>query len=347
VTFPPSGPELTTVATDYVVVHEDGEVRRHDDLRPDTAYEIEGFELRTLPEPGALLTTFATMNDVHFGEKRCGVIEGIDLGPVFSTEPDDDPYPEIMNRGAVAEAAALDPAVVVVKGDLTSDGSQAEYERFLEMYQGAFDGRLVHVRGNHESYHDLGDFGAIPTQSIDLPGVRLAVLDTSRRRRANGGVSVEQAEWLDELARTSDRPVLVFGHHHAFNVDHEGERPDDYFGIVPDDSDRLVEVVARRPAIVGYFAGHTHRNRVRRFRATGSVPFVEVACVKDYPGAWAEYRVYEHGILQVFHRIATPEALEWTEKTRHMYAGAYADYAFGSIDERCFLIETDRRPAGA
>jgi 3',5'-cyclic AMP phosphodiesterase CpdA len=343
VTFPPSGPELTTVATDHVVVHEGTEVRRHDGLRPDTAYEIEGFELRTLPEPGEHLTTFATMNDVHFGETVCGRIDGTDIGPVFSTEPGEEPYPEIMNRGAVAEVAALDPALVLVKGDLTSTGARAEYERFLDMYEGAFDGRLMHVRGNHESYHEL-DAAAWPTQHIDLPGVRVAVLDTSRARRANGGVSVEQAEWLDDLARTSDRPVLVFGHHHAWNVDLEGERPHDYFGIVPDDSDRLVEVVARRPSIVGYFAGHTHRNRVRRFRATGPVPFVEVACVKDYPGAWAEYRVHEGGILQVFHRIATPEALDWTEKTRHMYEGGYAEYAFGQLDERCFLIETDRRP---
>ena len=61
-------------------------------------------------------------------------------------------------------------------------------------------------------------------------------------------------------------------------------RPDDYFGIHPDDSERLVDVVARHPAIVGYFAGHTHRNRVRRFAATGDRPWVEVACVKDFPG---------------------------------------------------------------
>ena len=31
--------------------------------------------------------------------------------------------------------------------------------------------------------------------------------------------------------------------------------------------------------------------------------------MKDYPGAWAEYRVFEGGILQVHRRISTPEAL--------------------------------------
>ena len=97
-------------------------------------------------------------------------------------------------------------------------------------------------------------------------------------------------------------------------------------------------MVARRPAIRGYFTGHTHRNRVRRFEATAEVPWVEVACVKDFPGAWAEYRVHEAGILQILHRISQPEALVWSERTRHMYEGLYEDYAFGSLADRCFEI---------
>ena len=127
-------------------------------------------------------------------------------------------------------------------------------------------------------------------------------------------MSTDTIAWLDQVAADADRPVMVFGHHHPWDPG-STERPEAYFGINPDDSERLVEVVARRPRIVGYFAGHTHRNRVRRFAATGDVPWVEVACVKDFPGAWAEYRVFEGGILQVFRRISAPEALAWSEKT--------------------------------
>ena len=78
---------------------------------------------------------------------------------------------------------------------------------------------------------------------------------------------------------------------------------------------------------------------MRRFEATGAVPWVEVACVKDYPGAWAEYRVHERGVLQIVHRISTPEALAWTEQTRGMFHGLYASYAFGELSDRCFVIE--------
>ena len=61
-------------------------VARIDGLEPDTEYELAvdgvdadrlaaGRRSRTLAQPpGALLATFATVNDVHFGETECGRI---------------------------------------------------------------------------------------------------------------------------------------------------------------------------------------------------------------------------------------------------------------------------------
>src|SRR3954471_24218333 len=97
--------ELTTVADDEAVIHDAGTVRTHEGLEPDTAYELDGFAFRTLPRAGERLATFATVNDVHFGETECGVIEGMDLGPIHRAEPGEEPYPEVMNRGAVADIA--------------------------------------------------------------------------------------------------------------------------------------------------------------------------------------------------------------------------------------------------
>lgn len=329
-------PELTTVADDEAVVHDGTAVRRYDELRPATVYEYDGIELRTLPDLGERLATVATVNDVHFGEEVCGVLEGFDVGPVFESPPEGPPYPDMMNRAAISEMAAIEPDAVVVKGDLTCNGTEEEYAAFLAAYEPAFGERLVHVRGNHDGYHG-GTYAATPVQRVDLPGAILAVLDTTAPRATPGRVTDEQLEWLDDLAATADRPVLVFGHHHVWSPDSR-QRPETYFGILPDPSERLVELVARRPSILGYFAGHTHRNRVRRIRATGDRPWVEVACVKDYPGTWAEYRICERGVLQVHRRISAPEALTWSEQTRHMFAGTYADYALGAIDERCFAM---------
>ncbi len=171
----------------------------------------------------------------------------------------------------------------MVKGDLTADGTEEQYQQFLDAYTPAFGERLHVIRGNHDSYYGA-TYASEPTQRVDLPGVTLALIDTSIQHSATGTVRQDQLDWLDALGAEADRPVLLFGHHHPWNPDGL-ERPDTYFGIHPDQSEQLVEVVARHPRIVGYFAGHTHRNRVRRFSATGEVPWVEVACVKDFPGS--------------------------------------------------------------
>jgi predicted phosphodiesterase len=331
--------ELTTVADDFAVFHTPGQVERVDGLPPGSLQERHGHLFSTLPRPGGeLLCRFATVNDVHFGETECGVLGGFEGGPILSVPEGSTPYPIVMNRGAIAEIAAIDPAAVIVKGDLTADGTDDEYQSFLDHYVAAFGDGLFHVRGNHDAYR--GQTYAAGWLSIQLPGVIIALLDTARPHHANGTVSDEQLEWLDTLAAESDRPVLVMGHHHVWSPD-STRRSETYFGIVPDDSEKLVDVVARRSRICGYFAGHTHRNRVRRIRATGSVPWVEVACVKDFPGSWAEYRVYEGGVLQIHHRISAPDALAWSDQCRGLYADIgldYVEYALGKLEDRCFPI---------
>jgi Icc protein len=290
----------------------------------------------TPPTPsGRLRAVFATVNDVHFGETECGILElpGVPSEPVLRAEPGDPPYPEVTNRAAVAEMGACSPDAVVVKGDLTARGRDEEYEAFLGVY-GALGERMHHVRGNHDALvsGSIADHG--PFQ-VDLDGVTLAVLDTVRPGIHTGGLDADEASWLDAVASDSTAPVLVLGHHHPWPVG-SAQRSPDYFGIHPDGSEALCDVVARREAIAGYFAGHTHRNRVRRFAAARDVPMVEVACVKDYPGAWAEYRVYDGGYVQVGRRIAAPAAMAWTEKTRGMFGGLYPDYALGALADRCF-----------
>ena len=109
-------------------------------------------------------------------------------------------------------------------------------------------------------------------------------------------------------------------------------RPDDYFGLTPDRSEALVALVARRENIAGYFAGHTHGNRVYRFPSARNVPFVEVACTKDYPGAWAEYRVYEGGYTQEVHRVTGAGRVRLGRATREMFLGLYGELARGELD---------------
>ena len=100
-----------------------------------------------------------------------------------------------------------------------------------------------------------------------------------------------------------------------------------------------LRTMIRRTAFAAYTAGHTHRHRVRHMPC--GIPSIEIGCVKDFPGTWAEYRVYEGGIIQVVHRISAPEALAWSERCRHLYSDFgidYESYALGRLEDRCLSI---------
>ncbi len=343
--------DLTTVADDLVVFHDGIQVDRFDDLAPDTGYVLCGVDVRTMPRPpGELLCRVATVNDLHFGEVEAGRIDERTDGPIQRVTRDEDPYPETMNNAAVAEIAAVAPAAVVVKGDLSTDGTDEEFAAFEACYRAVFGERLHVVRGNHDSYRGQTSYAG--DSWIDLPGVSIALLDTAIPGGATGFLTPEQLDWLDAKCAIADRPVLVMGHHQQWvagqaPIDTPGDPRDErrsanYFGIHPDPSDTLDEVAARRRSIVAYTAGHTHRHRVRRMSASG-IPSIEVGCVKDFPGTWAEYRVYEGGITQVVHRISSPDALAWSERCRHLYADFgvdYEAYALGTLADRCLDLPT-------
>ena len=344
--------ELTTVADDLVVLHTgDGDgvaARRYEGLAPDTAYTFGGVDVRTLPRPaGELLARLVTVNDVHFGEVEAGRVDVHPDGPILRAEPGDDPYPEVMNRAAVAEIASVDPAAVLVKGDLSNDGLPDEWVAFEACYRGAFGDRLHVVRGNHDAYRGQHEYAG--DRWVSVPGLHVALLDTVIPTETTGGLRAEQIAWLDDhladAARNGER-TIVMGHHQQWipgDVDHD-RRHDGYFGLHPDASDTLDAACARHATVVGYAAGHTHRHRVRRMVASG-LPSIEVGCVKDFPGTWAEYRVYEGGVMQVVHRISDPAALAWSERCRVLYRDFgvdYVAYAMGTLAERCFVFGPTR-----
>ncbi|MFM8481902.1 MAG: metallophosphoesterase family protein, partial [Actinomycetota bacterium] len=242
--------------------------------------------------------------------------------------------PDMMNRAACREMMEIDPEYVLVKGDLTAYGSDEEFAAFEDCYRPAFGDRLRVVRGNHDAY--LGQSLYAGDQWIDLPGICVALMDTTIPTRTTGAFEPSQIDWLDAHIAATTSPVLIMGHHQQWT---DGNRSDDYFGLHPDSSDALDAVAARRRNVLGYTAGHTHRHRVRSMSC--GVPSVEIGCLKDFPGTWAEYRVYEGGVMQVVHRISSPEALDWSERCRHLYADFgidYQGYALGRLEDRCFVF---------
>ena len=331
--------ELTTVADDLVVCHDGLRVARFENLEPATEYDILGERVTTMARPsGELLCTIATVNDVHFGEVEAGRLGSSDLGPIQRVPAGATPYPEVMNQAAVVEIAAAEPAAVIVKGDITADGEDDEFAAFEACYRPPFGDRLHAVRGNHDAYRGQDRYGG--DRWIDLPGAAIALIDTTTPFHTGGRFLPEQAEWLDAHAAASTVPVIVMGHHPQV-LGRPGEEMSDNpdFNLSLEATAALNEVFERRLSIVAYTAGHTHGHRVQR--AAGGVPSIEIGCVKDFPGTWAEYQVYDGGILQIVHRISSPEALGWSEQCRGLYADFGVDYTafgLGRLDHRCFLI---------
>lgn len=328
--------EVMTVADDLAVLFDGTEVHRFSGLRPDADYVFHGQELRTLARPGELLCRFATVNDVHFGEVECGRIDDHPIGPIVRAAPGEPPYPETMNRAAISEITAVAPAAVIVKGDLTSTGTPEEFAAFEARYRGAFGDRLHVVRGNHDAYQGQDVYSG--DRWIELPGVVVALMDTVVPFQTGGAWGEGQMEWLDALAAESDRPVIVMGHHPQ-SLSGAGDAA--HFNLSVEATEQLTDVIARRRSIIAYTSGHTHRHRTRQLGC--GVPTIEIGCVKDFPGTWAEYRVYDRGVMQVVHRISAPDALSWSERCRHLYADFgvdYEHYAMGQLEDRCLVIPT-------
>jgi 3',5'-cyclic AMP phosphodiesterase CpdA len=330
------GTELTTVADDLAVFHHGQHVIRHENLEPHTFYTEHGIDFHTLARPnGKLLSRIATVNDVHYGETECGRIDDLPDGPIQRSAPGEEPHPVVMNAGAIHEMRTLNPDVVIVKGDLTQDGTDEEFAAFRHHYGSAFGDSLVVARGNHDAYRGQHEFTG--DSWITVPGLAVALLDTTIPTETTGRIDPEQFDWLDAQLRSATTPVIVMGHHQQWT---EGKRSDTYFGLHPDSSDELDQLALRHRNVIAYTAGHTHRHRVRSMALSG-VPSVEIGCVKDFPGTWAEYRVYEGGVMQVVHRISTADALAWSERCRHLYSDFgidYETYAMGSLEERCLVF---------
>lgn len=336
-----------------------------DGLEPGTDYEVDIHgnghtalpdlvffpnEVRTLDSPpGERICTIATVSDLHFGEEVCGLGPSGRETPVFRARDEDPPYWHYMNHAIVDEIAKAGVDAVVVKGDITGDGHAHEFESARE----AFD-RLPmpwhSVMGNHDRMQDGVDGFAVlsqpddPARAVDVDGVRLVLIDTVDPGRDGGTLPPDRRSALaDVLADGHGAPTLAFAHHYTSSPK---KRTKKAFGLSRPDSEALLTMLAAHPEVGGFFAGHTHRNRVRRFAETGAMPHGEVCATKDYPGAWASYRVHEGGYVQQVHRCGAPRALAWSHRAKDMYFGLYRAYAIGTLAERCFSYRWDARDRG-
>lgn len=314
---------------------------------------------RTLDAPrAAQVASFATMNDLHFGETRIGGLltddhEYGDAAPGFPVVSDDDyetPYAEFMNADAIAEINRLEVDCTIIKGDIADAGLPEQFETAARVFAG-FERPHHPFLGNHDHLQRLegrevdgyGILGADPApRHLDLAGWRLILLDTTIPGSHDGAFGPQRREWLADALAESQRlgmPTLLFTHHQPVPPEHRDSYPNS-IGMDPDDSLALFDLLRHAPHVKGMLIGHTHRNRIRRYPQTGRLPFVEVNNPKDYPGGFAHYRLFEDGSFrQEVRRTPSERALAHSTRCRELFRGNYQHFVLGSLAERSYVAD--------
>jgi len=289
------------------------------------------------PPPGDELYRLATVSDMHLGMDYFGFMCTMKEDPL----PRGEVHTTRCTRAAFHEAAAWGAQHLVVKGDVTWHGQRPQWQEFAGLVDEVGLPADV-IPGNHdvstlrdlEPDEALQEIGVEPVdgvRAVDVPGLRILLLDTTTPERHAGHVRTT-AERAVALAAASTTPVLVAGHHqvNALPIPHFWPP-----GIPSHRIERFLADLAAACPDVLYTAGHTHRHR--RWQRKG-VEIVEVGSPKDYPGTWAGYVVHEGGIRQVVRRVTVPDCLVWLEYSRWAALGAWGRWSPGRLRSRSFTL---------
>ena len=326
--------DITTVADDLIVAHQAGcRRRRRSSHRPAARLDPphrqpRGPDTCRGPE-GELLCRLGTVNDLHFGEIECGKIDDDPRGPIQRVEPGEPPHPDTMNHAAVAEMAAADL--------VGRRSSRATSPTMAPTTSSPRSRRATALRSAIGCTSCAATTTPIAVSSaytgdewIDLPGVSIALLDTviartdDRHDQLRAAGVARRHVGCGRSAGDRDGPPSTMDRRVPVTTSTSGSIPTAATASRSRRRQSADRRLHRRP--------HPSTSRPARWRA--ACPSIEVGCVKDFPGTWAEYRVYEGGITQVVHRMSSPEALRWSDRCRHLMADFgidYETYALGKL----------------
>ncbi len=187
-------------------------------------------------------------------------ISDLHIGAAWS---DGDPAQAVAAAVAAVGRFPDRPDAVLVSGDLTERGGDAEYAAVRELLAGLPAPYHV-IPGNHDERaallraFDLPGEGAEPIQyAVDLGPLRLLALDTLSPGSEHGALDGERRAWLErELAREPERPTLLALHHPPLRI---GIEVWDEIGLAAADCEALERLIAANPQVLGTVSGHVHR----------------------------------------------------------------------------------------
>lgn len=166
-------------------------------------------------------------------------------------------------RTAVASinAESPRPSAVVLTGDLTSWGSQVEYDQLTDGLAD-LEIAILPIGGNHDDRDRLrSTFPHLPwvdadhaSWSIVVGGVRVIGLDTTIPGQAGAAFDDARAAWLAAELTNSAEPTVIAMHHPPFLSGIDWMDDAGFEGL-----DRFVEVLDECPSPGLIMCGHLHR----------------------------------------------------------------------------------------
>lgn len=290
----------------------------------------------TLPHPpGDELFRFATVSDLHIGQRTFG----------FRDTMVEVPEPEVLHpvraaRAAFGELAAWGAQLLLVKGDLTHGGQRRHWDQVAELLAGC-PVPVELLPGNHDTWPNkdwldpwealthLGHEMTRHRKVLDVPGLRLVLIDSCIPGRNTGRVAHATADVVADV-RSAGTPAFVTMHHYAQRLPVPTFWPP---GIPSGEANAFMAAVGEANPATFVSSGHTHRHRRRH---VGPLVWTEVGSPKDYPGTWAGYVVHEGGIRQVVRRVADPGLLPWLDYSAQAGLHLWGRWSPGLLHHRCF-----------
>ena len=174
---------------------------------------------------------------------------------------------------AFQAVAALDPTpdIVILSGDLTDGGSDAEYDILADLIRRHLRMPVYLIPGNHDRRAGIkARLGHLPGvaqdakyvhYTVDDFPVRLVMLDSIVPEQSHGALCAERLAFLDRALSAAPRqPTLVVLHHPPFltGIAHMDE-------VSLRDPDAFEAVIRRHPQVERILCGHAHRPISVRF----------------------------------------------------------------------------------
>jgi Icc protein len=163
--------------------------------------------------------------------------------------------PNLLER-AIAETNELEPDVVVISGDLTSNGFKDEYALARRYLNGIECDAMIVIPGNHDSrnvgYVHFEELFGDRSSVLRRNGVTIVAVDSTEPDVDNGQIGRGRYGWIEEqFSDPADLRIFVV-HHHLLPVPGTGRERN----IVHDAGDALE--CLQRAGVDLVLSGHKH-----------------------------------------------------------------------------------------